>query len=108
MEWLLGLEPLTALTVGLGAVVLAPIVNTVGNAIGQDPNKIGESVSTSAREWTKDALVMGFEAMENVQAFYAEAEESFKDLVSDAKVEHLAKKEQPEAVEPREVDIVSE
>lgn len=108
MEWLLGLEPLTALTVGVGAVILAPVVNAVGSAIGQDPNKIGEQVSTSAREMTKEALVMGFEALENLQGFYAEAEESFKDLVSDAKVEHLAKKEKSAPVEPREVNIVSE
>jgi len=107
MEWLLGLEPLTALTVGVGAVILAPIVSAVSSTIGQDPNKIGEQVSTSAREWTKDALVMGFEAIENMQAFYAEAEESFKDLVSDAKVERLVKKEKPAPVEPREINIVS-
>jgi hypothetical protein len=108
MEWLLGLEPLTALTVGVGAVILAPVVNAIGHVTGQDSNKLGEAVSTSAREWTKDVIVMGFEAMENVQAFYAEAEESFKDLVSDAKVEHMAKKGTPESVEGREVEIVSE
>ncbi|SRR5579883_250639 len=108
MEWLLGLEPLTALAVGIGAVVLAPVVNIVGKAVGQDPNQMGEAVSDSARKLAKDALVQGFEVMENLQTFYAEAEESFRDLVSDAKVEHMAKKAKPESVESREVKIVSE
>jgi hypothetical protein len=108
MEWLIGLEPLTALAVGVGAVILAPVVNLVGKAVEQDPNQSGEAVSDFARKWTKDALVQGFEIVENVQTFYAQAEESFKDLVSDAKVEHVAKKVKPESVEPREVKIVSE
>jgi hypothetical protein len=105
MEWLLGLEPLTAITVGVGAVILAPVASAVGNAIGQDPNKLGEAVSESAREFAKDALVLGFEVMENMQASYAEVEESFKDLISDAKVEQMTKRSKSEPVEPQEVKI---
>lgn len=108
MEALLfGLEPLTALAIGVGAVMLAPVVDGVGKAIGQDP-KMGEAVSESARENTKKALVWGFEAFENVQSVFAEAEESFRDLLADAKTEYNGKKSAKERVEPREVEIVSE
>ncbi|GAC1461975.1 MAG: hypothetical protein NVSMB70_08390 [Chamaesiphon sp.] len=53
-------------------------------------------------------MVLGMEAFENAQSTFAEAEESFRDLVADAKAEHTAKKVQTEKVEPREVEIVSE
>jgi hypothetical protein len=104
---LLGLEPVTALAVGLGAVILAPVVSAVGSAAGVDSNKLGEAVSESARELTKNSLVWGIEALENAQATYAQAEESFRDLVADAMTEHKIKKTE-EKKEPRDVEILSE
>ena len=105
---LLGIEPLTALVVGVGAVLIAPVVDAAGKAVGQDP-KLVESLSDSAKEATKTALIWGIEAIENAQTVFAEVEESFRDLVADAKAEHLAKKASAEsAVEPHEVEIVSE
>lgn len=103
----LGLEPLTALAIGVGAAILAPVVDGVGKAIGQDP-KMGAAVSESARENTKKALVWGFGALETFQSTFAEAEESFRDLVADAKTEYNGKKSEKERTEPREVEIVSE
>ncbi len=114
---LLGLEPLTALVVGVGAVIMAPVVDVVGKAVEKDPRlgeslpKLGESLSESAKEVTKNTLVWGFEAFENAQTVFAEAEESFRDLVADAKTEYTTKKsgvEGVERVEPREVEIASE
>jgi len=103
----LGLEPFTAIAVGIGAVVLAPVVGVVGEAIKKDPNLV-ESLSESAREATKGAIVWGIETLESAQTVFAEAEESFRDLVADAKAEHQAKKTTQERSEPREVEILSE
>lgn len=101
----LGLEPLTALAVGIGALALAPVVTTVGKAMGHD--NLGEPLAESAKEHTKKAMVWGLDAFENVQSSFAEAEESFRDLVADAQAERTAKKARNNA-EPREVEIVTE
>ena len=102
----LGLEPLTALAVGLGAVVLVPVVDAVGKAVGQQD--LSAPLAETAREKTKEALVWGIEAFEKAQVAFAEAEESFRDLVADAKAESAAKKVASEPLTPREVEIVSE
>ena len=54
---LLGLEPVTALAVGIGAVVLAPVVTAVGSAMGN--SHLSESLSETTRELTKKGLVLG-------------------------------------------------
>lgn len=105
---LLGIEPITALAVGVSAVILAPVVNAVGSALGEDSTSKHESLSAAAREWTKNGLVWGFEAVENAQAIFAQAEESFKDLVSDAQVEYMMKKSNAETAEPHKIEIVSD
>lgn len=103
---LLGLEPVTALAVGIGAVVIVPVVNAVGSAIGD--SKLNESLKESAREITKNGLVWGFEAWENAQATYAHAEEAFRDIVADAKLEHRSQaKSESETVKPQQIEIVS-
>ena len=102
---LLGLEPLTALAIGIGALALAPVVTTVGKAMGQE--NLGEPLAETAREQTKKAMVWGLEAFENAQSSFAEAEESFRDLVADAQAERTVNKVHDRA-EPREVEIVSE
>ena len=55
---LLGLEPMTALAIGVGAVVLAPVVNAVGQTVKADPKAI-DSLSESAREAAKECLGLG-------------------------------------------------
>ena len=106
----LGLEPLTAIAVGVGAIVLAPFVGIIAKAT-QDEN-FSQSISDSARDITKNTFVWGFEVYENTQSAFAEAGESFKNLIQDAKSEHLAKKTAFEnavsTTEPRNVEIVSE
>jgi uncharacterized protein with PhoU and TrkA domain len=105
MDFLLGIEPLTALVVAAGAVVLAPVVSLLGNTLGN--SSLGQSISQSARDVTKDALVFGIEVIENTQTAIAEAQESFQDIVAEAKSEYASKKN-AEKVEPREVTIVTE
>lgn len=113
---LLGLEPLTALAVGVGAVILVPVVTSVGSALGgNDSNSnsnsnLTESLTESTKDFTKKGLVWGFEALENVQTIFSEAEESFRDLLADAKTEHLQKKNQSESEnsKPHNIEIVTE
>lgn len=109
---LLGLEPLTALAVGVSAVILVPVVTSVGSALaGKDSNSnLTESLTESTKEFTKKSLVWGFEALENAQTIFSEAEESFRDLLADAKTEHLQKKNQSESEnsKPHHVEIVTE
>lgn len=102
----LGLEPLTALAVGISAFALAPVVNTLGKAMGQE--NLGEPLVESAKEQTKKVMVWGFGAFENAQSTFAEAEESFRDLVADARAEHIKNKAQKQSTEPHEIKIVSE
>jgi hypothetical protein len=112
---LLGLEPVTALAVGISAVILKPVVDIVGQAVQKDPRlseslpKLGETLSDSAKEAVKNSLVWGFETFENAQAAFAEAEESFRDLVADAKTEYVVKKSAATTtVEPQNIEIASE
>ena len=102
----LGLEPLAALAVGIGALALVPVVDTLGKAMGRE--NMAEPLAESAREHTKKAMVWGLDAMENAQSAFAEAEESFRDLVADAQAERRSNKTQTNNAEPREVEIVSE
>jgi hypothetical protein len=113
---LLGFEPVTALAVGIGAAIFKPVVDVVSNAVQKDPRlseslpKMGEALSESAKEAVKNSLVWGFETFENAQTAFAEAEESFRDLVADAKTEYVVKKSgaNTDIVEPRDIEIASE
>ncbi len=109
---LLGLEPLTALAIGVSAVILAPVVTSLGSALGKNDSnsQITESLTESTKEFTKKSLVWGFEALENAQTIFSEAEESFRDLLADAKTEHMQKKNQSESEnsKPHHVEIVTE
>ncbi|MEH2382227.1 MAG: DUF5132 domain-containing protein [Nostoc sp.] len=105
-----GLEPITALAVGVGAVILAPVVTSIGSALGKDSN-LNESLLESTREVTKKGIVWSFEVLESAQTIFSEAEESFRDLLADAKTEHLQKKdhtENSERTQAHEVEIVEE
>jgi hypothetical protein len=107
---LLGLEPFTALAVGVSALILAPVISSVGSALGEkDSNSnLIESLTDSTKELTKKGLVWSFEAFENAQTIFSEAEESFRDLLADAKTEHLLKKNQAESenTKPHQIEIV--
>ncbi len=105
MDLLLGIEPLTVLVVAASAAILAPIVSVLGNTLGN--SDLGESISKSARDVTKDTLVFGIGVLENTQTAIAEAQESFQDILSEAKSEYTSKKH-AEKIEPREVTIITE
>lgn len=95
---LLGLEPMTAAVIGVGALVAAPVVGAIDAATGGN-------LAESAKSATKTGLIWTFQAFEQVQSSVAEASESFQDLIAEARSEMNAPKDsQPEAT-PREVTI---
>jgi len=109
---LAGLEPVTALAVGLGAFILTPIVSSVGASLGKGKDaNLNESLTEGVREVTVQGIVWGFEVIDNAQTIFSEAEESFRDMLADAKTKHLLKKnpsENDNGRYPQEVDIVEE
>jgi len=97
---LLGLEPITALTIGAGALILVPAIGTIDSMTGN-------SFSDSARGVAKTGLVLALDTFDKGQRLIAEAGESFQDLVAEAKSErNKPTNGAPEA--PREVSIVSQ
>jgi len=97
---LLGIEPIVALGVGIGALLIAPVIGSFANP------EIGKSVSDSGRSLTKNGIKLGFEALDKVQTTFAEASESFNDLFAEAKSEVEAKRNGAQL--PREVEIVED
>lgn len=95
---LLGLEPMTAAVIGVGALAIAPIVGAVDAATGSN-------LSDSARSTAKTGLVWVFQAFDKVQASAAEASESFQDLIAEAKSDIKSSKNGTSEVAPREVTI---
>lgn len=96
MEWealFLGLEPVTALAVGVGVLALAPLVGMAAKS----------ELADSARETAKKGLVMVFEAVDKAQSAVAEVGESFQDLVAEAKAERAAS--QNGSAPPQEVTL---
>lgn len=89
MELLFGLEPLTALAVGVGALVVVPAIAAVNSAVG-------ESLSETSRNLAKSGLSLSFDAVDKTQTFFHEVGESFQDLVAEAKAEQIANKRQQE------------
>ncbi|URR35349.1 DUF5132 domain-containing protein [Thermosynechococcus sp. HN-54] len=97
---LLGLEPLTVLALGVGAVAVAPVVGAVDSMTGHN-------LAEQARNAAKSGLMWAFEAYEKAQTAVAEASESFQDLVAEARSEMMEQKAAKAAApeEPREVTI---
>jgi hypothetical protein len=95
---LLGLEPMTAAVIGVGALVMAPIVGAIDAATGHN-------LSETTRSTAKSGLVMAFEAFDKVQSAAAEAGESFQDLIAEAKADIRASKNGATDPAPREVTI---
>lgn len=81
---LLGLEPLTALGIGVGSLLLAPVVGVVGSAMGSD-SALGNSLSESSRSLAKTGVGWAVDTFDKTQTFFAETGESFQDLVAEAK-----------------------
>ena len=89
MELLFGLEPLTALVVGVGALVVVPVITTVGSTVG-------EPIAESSKNLAKTGLTWSFDIFDKTQTFFAETAESFQDLVAEAKADHVAAKAKAE------------
>jgi hypothetical protein len=106
---LLGIEPLTAVAVGAGAILLAPLADVVGDTFKEDERiaNLGESITTSARQATKDAMVWGLDVFEGIQSGFAEAEESFNDLLAEARETREVKRsaQSDDVIEPQSIDI---
>lgn len=118
---LFGIEPATALVIGVGALLLSPVVGAVESAVthpGQEASAEsgGNSVSQSSysaadtpRDFAKNAVVWGIGIVEGVQSSLAEVSESVQDLIAEAKAEYEAKKAEQPAPEaskpPRSIDI---
>lgn len=77
---ILGLEPLAAFLVGVGALVLAPVISAAS-----------KPVLDTSQELAKNGLVWGMDVLEKTETFFAEVGESFEDIVAEAKAEHAAK-----------------
>lgn len=102
---LLGLEPLTAAGIGLGALVLAPVVGIVGSAMGSN-SAAGSSLTESSRSLAKTGLVWALDTFDKTQTFFAETGESFQDLVAEAKTDlNSAKSKQEQNSVPHQVEI---
>ncbi|MGG6269464.1 hypothetical protein ACQ4M3_28445 [Leptolyngbya sp. AN03gr2] len=95
---LLGLEPVTALTIGVGALLVAPVVGAIDSMTGGN-------VSDGARNAAKTGLVWAFEAFDKVQHTVAETSESVQDLIAEAKSEMGESKNGSSEPSPREVTI---
>jgi hypothetical protein len=94
---LLGFEPLTAMVVGAGALVLVPAVSVIDSMTGSN-------LSESTRSVAKTGLVWALETADKVQHTFAEASESVQDLMAEAQAE-LAGSRNTEETIPREVTI---
>jgi hypothetical protein len=70
---------------------------------------LNESVSHSAREATKNAMVWGLDVAEGIQSTFAEAQESFNDLLAEAKeARQTARTEIQVNSKPQSIDITSD
>lgn len=98
---LLGLEPVTALTIGVGALVLGPVIGAVNSMTGN-------SISDGARSAAKSGIGLAMEAFDKTQHFVAETGESFQDLIAEAKADRSKGKNGAADHSPREVSIVSQ
>lgn len=101
---LLGLEPMTALVIGVGALVLAPAIATVGTLTAN--SNTGDSIAESGRSVAKAGLVFGLDVLDKTQTFLAETAESFQDLLAEAKTDQaIAKAKAAENSFPHEVTL---
>ncbi len=95
---LFGIEPVTALAVSAGALILIPVAGAIDSVTGS-------KLSDGARSTAKNGLVMVFEAFDKAQHTFAEASESVQDLIAEARAEIVESKNGAEEKPPREVTI---
>jgi len=95
---LLGLEPVTALAIGVGALVLAPVMGAIDAATGG-------TLADNTRNAAKTGLVWAFQAADKAQHTLAEVSESVQDLLAEAKSEMQTAQNGTEDTSPREVTI---
>ncbi len=104
-EFLFLEEPLAALAVGVGALVIAPVLGVAGTLVGKD-TPVGDSLSESSKNLAKAGVIWGMDVMDKTQSFFAEAGESFQDLVAEASADRATAKAKAETrVPPHEVVI---
>ncbi len=101
---LFGLEPMTALAVGVGALVLAPVIGVAGTLAGKD-TAVGESLSESSKNLAKAGLLWGMDVFDKTQTFVAEAGESFQDLVAEARAERAVATSKAPDQTPHQIPI---
>ncbi|MFB2836125.1 DUF5132 domain-containing protein [Floridanema evergladense] len=119
-----GIEPLAAIAVGIGAILLVPAIGALNSIIGKESeesaaesteNPVTQTVNSAgdtAKGFAKDAMVWGMDFIENIQTTIAEANESFQDFVAEAKADYETKKTERQAADtttqPRTVEIVGD
>jgi hypothetical protein len=96
---LLGAEPIVAFGAGLGALALGSAIVALGNS------EAGQPLVESGRDLTKHGLKWSLETLDKVQETFAEAGESWNDLVAEARSEIKESKVAAEANPPQEVEI---
>ena len=83
---LFGVEPVTALALGVAAVILTPVLKEIGSAMKS--SELGKSVSESAKDIAKESLVLGMGAIDNLQFAYSQGQGTVRDVVVDATLEY--------------------
>ncbi len=104
LELLFFEEPLAALAIGVGALVIAPILGVAGTVAGKD-TAVGESLSESSKNLAKAGILWGMDIFDKTQSAVAEAGESFQDLVAEAKADRAAAKAKAPYTAPHQVAI---
>lgn len=97
-------QPLAALAVGVGALIVAPVLGVAGTVAGKD-TPVGESLSESSRNLAKAGLIWGMDVFDKTQSAVAEAGESFQDLVAEARADRATAKAKTANTPPQGVAI---
>jgi hypothetical protein len=86
---LLGLEPLVALTVGAGAIVVGGSALALSPAFGTALGKpeLAKELQESGRSMVKTGIVLSMDAYDKVQTAWTETSTTVGQLVDEAKAE---------------------
>jgi hypothetical protein len=86
---LLGLEPIVALTVGAGAIVVGGGALALSPAFGTVLGKpeLAKELQESGRSMVKTGIVLSMDAYDKVQSVWTETSSSVSQLVEEAKAE---------------------
>ncbi|MEG3439383.1 DUF5132 domain-containing protein [Pannus brasiliensis CCIBt3594] len=75
------------LLLGAGVVAVAVAAPIIGSLINPE---LGQAIADSGRNLVKEGLKLGMDATEQVQTSIAEVNESWNDLVAEAKAERMS------------------